>query len=59
LNGGLFEVHQIEEKNKKINIDDKAFEKIFDFFDEYNWHLDNRPTSSGKDIQPGCYRLYF
>ena len=59
LNGGLFEVHQLEEKNKKINIDDNAFEKIFDFFDEYNWHLDNRPASSGKDINPDVIGYIF
>lgn len=59
LNGGLFEVHQIEESNKKIDIADKAFERIFEFFDEYNWHLDNRPTATGKDINPDVIGYIF
>ena len=33
LNGGFFEVHQLEERNPDIDIPDKAFEKLFDFFD--------------------------
>jgi len=59
LNGGLFEKHQLEKNNTKINIDDKAFEKIFSFFDEYNWHLDNSPTSSGTDINPDVIGYIF
>lgn len=43
LNGGFFEVHQLEERNKEIDIPDKAFEKLFAFFDEFRWHLDERP----------------
>jgi hypothetical protein len=52
LNGGLFDVHKLEHDNKDITIEDKAFERIFDFFDEYNWHLDARVTATGKDINP-------
>lgn len=52
LNGGLFEVHQIEERYKDIEIEDKAFERVFKFFDEFDWHLDTRMTSSGRDINP-------
>jgi len=33
LNGGFFEVHQLEERNTEIDIPDKAFEKLFAFFD--------------------------
>ncbi len=35
LNGGLFEVHQLEEKYTTIHIPDDAFTKIFDFFDDF------------------------
>ena len=46
LNGGLFLKHQIEELHgKHIQIPDKAFEKLFDFFDQYQWHLDERPLN--------------
>ncbi|NUN09522.1 MAG: Eco57I restriction-modification methylase domain-containing protein [Ignavibacteriaceae bacterium] len=59
LNGGLFDVHRIEETNKTIEIADEAFEKIFSFFDEYNWHLDNKPTATGKDINPDVLGYIF
>lgn len=59
LNGGLFDVHQIEKEYKNIEIEDKAFEKIFAFFDEYNWHLDNRVTASGRDINPDVIGYIF
>jgi hypothetical protein len=54
LNGGLFEVHKLEEgkAGENIEIPDKAFKRIFDFFDEYDWHLDSRPLASGREINP-------
>jgi type I restriction-modification system DNA methylase subunit len=43
LNGGLFEVHKIEQENKDaLNIPDDAFKKVFDFLDKYDWRLDDR-----------------
>ena len=59
LNGGLFEEHELETDNPKIDIDDKAFERIFDFFDQYEWHLDTRITASGKDINPDVIGYIF
>ena len=59
LNGGLFDVHQIEETYADISIPDEAFEHIFDFFDEYNWHLDTRETATGKDINPDVIGYIF
>ena len=60
LNGGLFDEHKIEkEYGENINIPDKAFEKLFAFFNEYHWHLDNRPTASGKDINPDVIGYIF
>lgn len=60
LNGGLFDVHEIE-KNPvyEISIDDAAFERIFDFFDEYEWHLDTSVSASGKDINPDVIGYIF
>lgn len=52
LNGGLFDVHELERKYSDIKIPDSAFEKIFDFFDKYDWHLDDRPVSDDKQINP-------
>jgi hypothetical protein len=50
LHGSLFDLHQIELDNPYIQIPDEAFEHIFDFFDEFDWHLDERPNKVGNQI---------
>ena len=52
LNGGLFETHDLEIDNPNIEISNEAFEKIFLFFDEYHWHLDDRPLHADNEINP-------
>jgi hypothetical protein len=52
LNGGIFAEHKIEKENPNIQIPDEAFGKIFAFFDEWNWHLDDRPLADGNEINP-------
>ena len=59
LNGGLFEVHPLEQANPDIQIADQAFEKIFKFFDGYDWHLDDRPLRSDKEINPDVLGYIF
>lgn len=60
LNGGLFTEHYIEQLHgKTIAIPDTAFEKIFAFFDEYQWHLDDRPTRDDKEINPDVLGYVF
>jgi hypothetical protein len=60
LNGGLFEVHQLEEEYKgKITVPDDAFETIFDFFEGYEWHLDDRPLREGNEINPDVLGYIF
>jgi hypothetical protein len=60
LNGGLFLKHQIEELHgKKIEIPDKAFDRIFAFFEQYDWHLDDRPTRKGNEINPDVLGYVF
>lgn len=59
LNGGLFDVHELEKQYENIDISDKAFENIFYFFDQYNWHLDTRISASGKDINPDVIGYIF
>ena len=59
LNGGLFDVHELENTYQKITIKDEAFEKIFNFFDKWNWHLDTRLTASGRDINPDVIGYIF
>lgn len=59
LNGGLFDVHELERLYENIDISDKAFETIFNFFDQYNWHLDTNITATGKDINPDVIGFIF
>ncbi len=59
LNGGLFEVHQIEDAYPNINIPDSAFEKIFEFFGQWDWHLDDRPHKSQTEINPDVLGYIF
>lgn len=60
LNGGLFQKHQIEELHgRSIVIADKAFAKLFDFFKEYNWHLDERENRDDREINPDVLGYIF
>ena len=59
LNGGLFDVHDLERDNPNIDIPDKAFKAIFDFFDAYQWHLDDRPLRDDNEINPDVLGYIF
>jgi len=60
LNGGIFLRHQIEELHgKSIHVVDAAFEKLFDFFEQYQWHLDERPLRQDNEINPDVLGYIF
>ena len=59
LNGGLFDVHDLERDNPEISIPDAAFERVFDFFDDYRWHLDERPHQNDDEINPDVLGYIF
>jgi Eco57I restriction endonuclease. len=60
LNGGIFLRHQIEELyGQAIKISDLAFENLFDFFDQYQWHLDERPLRADNEINPDVLGYIF
>jgi hypothetical protein len=59
LNGGLFDEHELEIKYGDIQVPDEAFEVLFNFFDQYEWHLDNKPSATGKDINPDVIGYIF
>lgn len=59
LNGGMFDRHQLEQDYKDIDIADEAFERLFDFFDKWRWHLDTRIEATGKDINPDVLGYIF
>ena len=53
LNGGIFQRHQVEiDYGDSIDIPDTAFEKLFRFFEKYQWHLDDRPLRNDREINP-------
>ncbi|MCQ3811955.1 MAG: hypothetical protein KTV68_15540 [Acidimicrobiia bacterium] len=58
VNGGIFEPHALE-STYDIQIPDTAFEKLFDFFDQWRWHLDERPTGDSKEINPDILGFIF
>ncbi|MGQ9684187.1 MAG: Eco57I restriction-modification methylase domain-containing protein, partial [Anaerolineae bacterium] len=59
LNGGLFEVHAIEARYPEIDIPDDAFARLFDYFDRYQWHLDERPLRRDDEINPDVLGYIF
>ena len=59
LNGGLFDVHDLERDNPDIHIPDRAFEQIFAFLDAYQWHLDDRPLRDDNEINPDVLGYIF
>ena len=62
LNGSLFDVHELERPErygKSIEIPDKAFENIFNYFDQYQWHLDERPLRADNEINPDVLGYIF
>ena len=59
LNGGMFDIHELESRFPNIDIKDEAFISLFAFFDQWHWHLDDRLTASGKDINPDVLGYIF
>jgi hypothetical protein len=60
LNGGLFQRHAIEDKySQAISISDGVFEQLFEFFDDYTWHLDDRPLHNDNEINPDVLGYIF
>ena len=59
LNGGMFDEHELEKRYPDIDIADEAFESLFAFFDNWRWHLDDRLTATGRDINPDVLGYIF
>ncbi len=65
LNGGLFEVHDIESRyvddtgQTVVDIPDDAFESVFAFFNDYEWCLDTRPSRTEREINPDVLGYIF
>jgi Eco57I restriction-modification methylase len=60
LNGGIFQRHELEDLyGGKIKVCDAAFEKLFGFFAEWDWHLDDRPLRDDREINPDVLGYIF
>ena len=60
LNGGIFQQHQLETLHREnIEISDKAFEQLLKFFEQYEWHLDDRPLRNDNEINPDVLGYIF
>lgn len=60
LNGGIFQRHEVERLHgQTIRIPDAAFQRLFDFFDRYQWHLDDRPLRADNEINPDVLGYIF
>jgi hypothetical protein len=58
VNGGIFEEHEIESAYD-IQVPDVEFERIFTFFDEFRWHLDDRERGDPNAINPDVIGYIF
>ena len=52
-------MHNLERDNPDISIPDEAFERVFKFFDNYSWHLDERPNHEDNEINPDVLGYIF
>ncbi|MBN2548715.1 MAG: Eco57I restriction-modification methylase domain-containing protein [Anaerolineales bacterium] len=60
LDGGIFQRHQVEELyGQTIQVPDAAFQHLYDFFDQYRWHLDERPLRADNEINPDVLGYIF
>jgi hypothetical protein len=51
VNGGIFSKHLLE-REYDIHVPDSTFIEVFNFFDRFRWHLDERPTGDPEEINP-------
>jgi hypothetical protein len=60
LNGGLFSPHELElTYGAALDVADVAFSKLFVFFNQWEWHLDERPLKSNNEINPDVLGYIF
>lgn len=59
LNGGLFDLHTLERQHAQISIPNAAFERLFAFFDAFDWYLDDRPLHKDNEINPDVLGYIF
>jgi hypothetical protein len=55
----LFDTHEFERNNAEIGIANEAFARLFAFFNEYRWQLDERAPGATNEITPGILGYIF
>lgn len=59
VNGGIFDVHILEQRYSDIAIENKVFEELFELFVGFDWYLDDRPMRTGDEINPDVLGYIF
>ncbi len=59
LHNNLFGAHELERDNAGIHIPDGAFARLFSFFDEYQWRLDELSPTTENAIIPDVLSYIF
>jgi hypothetical protein len=59
LHSNLFGAHELERDNPGMHIPDEAFAKLFAFFDEFEWHLDELSQATENAIVPDALGYMF
>lgn len=59
LNGGLFDIRELEQGYCAMHIPDEAFERLLRFFNEYKWYLAERPLRNDREINPDVIGYIF
>lgn len=59
LNSHVFDISKIEREYRAIHIPDEAFERLFGFFDEFEWRLDDSPFCSEHELNPDVIGYIF
>src|SRR5258708_27976262 len=59
LHSDLFGAHELERDNTGMHIPDAAFARLFAFFDEYEWHLDELSPATENAIIPDVLGYMF
>ena len=56
---GCFDLHDLEQDNPKYTYRMKHSSRIFEFFDAYQWHLDDRKPKNDNEINPDVLGYIF
>ena len=59
LHNDLFGAHELEHDSAGIHIPDDAFARLFTFFDEYQWSLDEHSLHTENEINPDVLGYIF